>query len=169
MPKPLCKFVIVNIKDNVPFFEKCTKYSQSKGMCSKHGGKRICKIDGCNNYMQRYGVCIKHGANKQCSITDCIKNAKCRGLCSDHGGKRIYKQCTEDGCITPIVSKGFCSKHGGGTICKFDNCNKRSQVHGFCRLHDSCNKKHLEQSNSYDQLENLISMPVINRNELVEI
>jgi hypothetical protein len=47
--------------------EGCTKYSQSGGVCCRHGAKRskmrkYCSHEGCTNFVQRAGVCIRHGA-----------------------------------------------------------------------------------------------------------
>ena len=49
--------------------EGCTKYSQSGGVCCRHGAKRsktrkYCSHEGCTNFVQRAGVCIRHGASR---------------------------------------------------------------------------------------------------------
>lgn len=48
-------------------YEGCTKYSQSGGVCCRHGAKKsksrkYCSHEGCTKFVQRGGFCVRHGA-----------------------------------------------------------------------------------------------------------
>jgi len=60
------------------------------GVCVRHGGKTLCRIEGCTNQVQCGGVCIRHGAKIKtylCSSEGCPNQAVKGGVCVRHGAK----------------------------------------------------------------------------------
>lgn len=122
-------------------FEGCTTAAIARGLCRKHGGKRVlCKQEDCNNVAVARGKCKRHGALPVCSEPGCTTRASGRGLCSRHGGRGF---CRFEGCNNAARARNLCALHGGIPKCRVMNCETKVYVRGKC-------KKHLAQFGSGD-------------------
>ncbi|KAF0693634.1 Aste57867_15419 [Aphanomyces stellatus] len=90
----------------------CHNQVYARKLCTRHGGKRQCAVDGCVLHARIGDVCSRHGscgqAKKRCIYADCTKLAIAKQLCVRHGGRR---QCRVAGCGTHARTGGFCRRH----------------------------------------------------------
>ncbi|GMF51484.1 unnamed protein product [Phytophthora fragariaefolia] len=117
-----------NIHDHQPTYVKtkytcrypnCSKNSQARGLCYKHGGYHLCKGEGCS------------------------RRAITKHLCRIHGGG---KRCRFDGCrnLTFSGGKGYCCRHARerGII-----VSQRCKIEDYPRAHrQDCYGKHNSQA-----------------------
>ena len=119
-------------------WDNCTSVVVARGRCWKHGGgsKKVCQEEGCTTLAQVRGVCGKHGARGTCKVAGCTTNAASGSYCRKHGGG--MKPCSVAGCTTTSVRKGLCTKHGGGRDeCVFGGCTNvmKSTKWKTCKAH----------------------------------
>jgi hypothetical protein len=93
----------------------CTKIAQpganGREKCIAHGGGQECQHENCTTRAQRFGLCSKHGGVKLCiHPSGCSKHAVGRWeVCSKHGGPR---RCKTKGCRKYVVLETKrCSLH----------------------------------------------------------
>ena len=62
----------------------CEKIAPIGSYCSKHGGRRICQVDGCSRVDRGRGLCGSHGGGRRCKVEGCDKASRKHGMCSTH-------------------------------------------------------------------------------------
>ena len=112
--------------------QECTKISQSRRRCKRHGGGPRCGFPGCTKSSQGNRRCRTHGGGKQCKVEECSRGAQQLGFCSRHGGSKL---CKEEGCERHSRGFGLCAPHGGGKRCCVVDCNRSSRILGLCAVH----------------------------------
>ncbi len=65
----------------------CFKFPFYDGKCKKHGGNRICKIDGCDRDGRSRGQCYRHAIHLRCKMEGCDKLRQGSPFCLRHGPK----------------------------------------------------------------------------------
>ena len=63
----------------------CSAPANGYGYCAKH--TKVCKIDGCTKSTQSKGLCFRHGGGQRCKVPNCNKSIQLNGLCISHGAK----------------------------------------------------------------------------------
>ena len=137
--QPYIKATSIKGKKKCSFFEGCTNYSMTGGVCWTHGAKRLrgkrCNFTGCTIFTQgKRGLCTAHGTKvKRCSVEGCTNQ---RGrVCIAHGVRLSY-DCTFEGCTNNVVKGGVCVTHGAEVKrCSFEGCANQVVKAGVCITH----------------------------------
>jgi hypothetical protein len=70
--------------------------------------RSICCHPGCSTRSQSRNLCTVHGGGTRCLFPLCERSTQYRGLCKTHGGS---KPCAHENCPLKAHSRGLCHKH----------------------------------------------------------
>ena len=96
---------------------------------SKKDDTKICLQPDCDSKPKARGLCSKHGGRPVCKFSNCKKIAsKSNGFCTSHGPR-----CSAADCPNSVKAYGFCNTHG--PVCAVSNCSNQRWTDKCCKKH----------------------------------
>ncbi|ETV97374.1 hypothetical protein H310_09710 [Aphanomyces invadans] len=118
------------------FFNGCTNDAVlGSWKCMFHFHRFRCSVAKCRNQVYARGRCVRHGGKKLCDVDGCGMNRRLGRYCVKHGPPTSIKLCSELGCDKHAHLHGKCVRHGGGRRCSVAGCSSHARGRPFCIRH----------------------------------
>ncbi|KAF0684325.1 Aste57867_23691 [Aphanomyces stellatus] len=118
-------------------FLGCTHIAlPTSSKCTLHRHRSQCIEPHCPNQVYARQRCVRHGGKKVCRIDGCHAHACGGGFCLRHGGTSRKRFCAVPGCGKQAHANQKCVRHGGGRYCQAKGCSFHARLAGYCLHHN---------------------------------